>query len=295
MSSSSAVAILPMTGADGRPLSTNPHTLRSRRRRARLGAEQLARESAKASDLKAVARVWKARAQDPAYRAAAPAERKAMLDALERDVLARRKARGIDAEAKIRAFCAAQGAGGTGAGGGAGMRVAAAADHAAGNAVVLYKGGVGKEAFPPPPPLPRSGGRRRAAAAAGAAQPIPVLAPPGFPNYPPAPAAAPRRGGTAASRAAAAAAAAAAEKANNARATETLRRELAVTRAEVALMHRKLADAQNQIDVLARRLDGEVDGLVRRFVGGDGDGDDNGRRGGSPILGSEVDDGSTLF
>ncbi|KAI1343281.1 hypothetical protein F5Y15DRAFT_229731 [Xylariaceae sp. FL0016] len=84
--------------------STNKHTLRVRKRQNRLSDFQRALEQSKASDSKAVSRAWKIRAKTETFKNATEAERRAMLNEVEKEVNERRRERGIDYESKMNFF-----------------------------------------------------------------------------------------------------------------------------------------------------------------------------------------------
>ncbi|KAK8005003.1 hypothetical protein PG990_011040 [Apiospora arundinis] len=84
--------------------STNPNTIRARRRKARLSPYSKEVEQAKASDSKAVTRAWKQRIETDAYKMSSPNERKLVLEEVEKEVMDRRRSKGLDADTKIDRF-----------------------------------------------------------------------------------------------------------------------------------------------------------------------------------------------
>ncbi|KAK8070554.1 hypothetical protein PG997_010757 [Apiospora hydei] len=86
--------------------STNPNTIRARRRKARLSPYSKEVEQAKASDSKAVTRAWKQRVETDTYKMSSEDERKTILENVEKEVMDRRDRRqkGLDSETKIGRF-----------------------------------------------------------------------------------------------------------------------------------------------------------------------------------------------
>ncbi|KAK8023706.1 hypothetical protein PG993_011772 [Apiospora rasikravindrae] len=86
--------------------STNPNTIRARRRKARLSPYSKEVEQAKASDSKAVTRAWKQRVETDAWKMSSSDERKIILETVEKEVMDRRDRRqkGLDSESKIGRF-----------------------------------------------------------------------------------------------------------------------------------------------------------------------------------------------
>ncbi|KAI1778717.1 hypothetical protein F4818DRAFT_437526 [Hypoxylon cercidicola] len=84
--------------------STNKNTLRVRARRARLTDYQREFEQAKASDSKAVTRAWKLEADTDTFKMASAKDQKIILQKVEREVMERRRYRGLDTETKVSRF-----------------------------------------------------------------------------------------------------------------------------------------------------------------------------------------------
>ncbi|KAK7917527.1 hypothetical protein PG985_011135 [Apiospora marii] len=84
--------------------STNPNTIRARRRKARLSPFSKEVEQAKASDSKAVTRAWKQHADTDTYKMSSEDERKSILENVEKEVMDRRRQKGLDADTKIGRF-----------------------------------------------------------------------------------------------------------------------------------------------------------------------------------------------
>ncbi|KAK8068391.1 hypothetical protein PG996_007503 [Apiospora saccharicola] len=84
--------------------STNPNTIRARRRKARLSPFSKEVEQAKASDSKAVTRAWKQRVETDTYKMSSEDERKSILENVENEVMDRRRQKGLDADTKIGRF-----------------------------------------------------------------------------------------------------------------------------------------------------------------------------------------------
>lgn len=70
--------------------STNPNTIRARRRKARLSPYSKEVEQAKASDSKAVTRAWKQHVETDTYKMSSEDERKSILENVEKEVMDRR-------------------------------------------------------------------------------------------------------------------------------------------------------------------------------------------------------------
>jgi hypothetical protein len=70
--------------------STNPNTIRARKRKARLSPFSKEVEQAKASDAKALTRAWKQRFETEEYKMASEEERKSILAICEEEVMDRR-------------------------------------------------------------------------------------------------------------------------------------------------------------------------------------------------------------
>ena len=70
--------------------STNPNTIRARKRKARLSPLSKEVEQAKASDAKALTRAWKQRFDTETYKMASEEERKTILASCEEEVMNRR-------------------------------------------------------------------------------------------------------------------------------------------------------------------------------------------------------------
>lgn len=84
--------------------STNKNTVRSRVRKSRLTEYQREVEQAKASDSKAVSRAWKIRADTDTYKMATAKDKQMILEKVEREVMERRRHRGLDSDTKISRF-----------------------------------------------------------------------------------------------------------------------------------------------------------------------------------------------
>ncbi|KAH8648469.1 hypothetical protein BX600DRAFT_442759 [Xylariales sp. PMI_506] len=84
--------------------STNPNTMRARRRKASLNPLQRVKEEAKASDAKAVARACKICSSTEAFKQAGPEERNTLLENAKVLTMQRRRNKGYDAETKIAQF-----------------------------------------------------------------------------------------------------------------------------------------------------------------------------------------------
>ncbi|KAK8074164.1 hypothetical protein PG994_005063 [Apiospora phragmitis] len=84
--------------------STNPNTIRARRRKARLSPYSKEVEQAKASDSKAVTRAWKQRVDTDRYKMSSEDDRKTILENVEKEVMDRRREKGLDADTKISRF-----------------------------------------------------------------------------------------------------------------------------------------------------------------------------------------------
>jgi hypothetical protein len=86
----------PSSGTMGKTLkkpeeySTNPNTVRARKRKAALSDYQREVEQAKASDAKAVTRAWKLRLLTDTYKMSSDGERKMILANVEAEVMDRR-------------------------------------------------------------------------------------------------------------------------------------------------------------------------------------------------------------
>ncbi|TGJ79253.1 hypothetical protein E0Z10_g9514 [Xylaria hypoxylon] len=81
--------------------STNPSTLRVRRRNATLTPYRREVERAKSNDLKAVSAAWKERVKTETYLAAPEHKKKKILEEVEKEVMDRRRRRKIDTDSKI--------------------------------------------------------------------------------------------------------------------------------------------------------------------------------------------------
>ncbi|KAI1127236.1 hypothetical protein F5Y10DRAFT_293039 [Nemania abortiva] len=84
--------------------STNPNTIRVRERNAKLTPYRLAVERAKSNDLKAVSTAWKERVNSETFQAASEPKKQKILEEVEKEVMDRRRRKGIDAESKIAAL-----------------------------------------------------------------------------------------------------------------------------------------------------------------------------------------------
>ncbi|KAI1073550.1 hypothetical protein F5B20DRAFT_501725 [Whalleya microplaca] len=84
--------------------STNRNTIRARARKSRLTPYQREVEQAKASDQKAVTRAWKMRVETETFKMSNEDERKRILDNVEKEVMDRRRQKGLDADTKIGRF-----------------------------------------------------------------------------------------------------------------------------------------------------------------------------------------------
>ncbi|KAI0010838.1 hypothetical protein F4779DRAFT_276432 [Xylariaceae sp. FL0662B] len=84
--------------------STNRNTIRARARKSRLTPYQREVEQAKASDQKAVTRAWKMRVETETFKMANEDDRKLILDNVEKEVMDRRRQKGLDADTKIARF-----------------------------------------------------------------------------------------------------------------------------------------------------------------------------------------------
>ncbi|KAI1765648.1 hypothetical protein GGR53DRAFT_253566 [Hypoxylon sp. FL1150] len=95
-----------MTGQKKEPweYSTNKNTVRARVRKARLTDHQREVEQARASDYKAVTRALKLRAETDTYKMATADEQKMIREQVEKDVMNRRRYRGLDANTKLARF-----------------------------------------------------------------------------------------------------------------------------------------------------------------------------------------------
>ncbi|XXH02130.1 hypothetical protein Hte_008498 [Hypoxylon texense] len=92
------------TRKEPREYSSNPSTMRVRARKARLSDHQRELEQSKAADSKAVTRAWKIRASEDTFKMASPEDQKTILDKVEKEVMERRRHRGIDSASKISNF-----------------------------------------------------------------------------------------------------------------------------------------------------------------------------------------------
>lgn len=84
--------------------STNPNTLRVRARNAKLSPYRRAVERARSNDLKAVSKAWKEQIGDEAFAAASTSAKKKILEEVEREVMERRRRKGIDADSRVVAL-----------------------------------------------------------------------------------------------------------------------------------------------------------------------------------------------
>ncbi|KAI1809699.1 hypothetical protein GGS20DRAFT_570760 [Poronia punctata] len=82
--------------------STNPNTMRVRQRNANLTPYRAAVERARSNDLKAVSAAWRNRSETESFRSADEETKKKMLAETEKEVMDRRRRRGIDADSRIR-------------------------------------------------------------------------------------------------------------------------------------------------------------------------------------------------
>ncbi|KAK5626727.1 hypothetical protein RRF57_002442 [Xylaria bambusicola] len=81
--------------------STNPNTVRARRRLSNLPPYQRAVERARQNDTKAVQVPWKRLAESPSFQAASQTDKERILEEVKKEVMDRRRGKRIDAESKI--------------------------------------------------------------------------------------------------------------------------------------------------------------------------------------------------
>ncbi|KAJ3564145.1 hypothetical protein NPX13_g7946 [Xylaria arbuscula] len=81
--------------------STNPNTVRARRRISRLTPYHREVERAKQNDTKAVSAKWKACAKSPSFQAASEAIKNRVLATVEQEIMAERRRKGIDYDSKV--------------------------------------------------------------------------------------------------------------------------------------------------------------------------------------------------
>ncbi|ETS81671.1 hypothetical protein PFICI_06673 [Pestalotiopsis fici W106-1] len=84
--------------------STNPNTVRARARKAKLDPYTREMEQANASDTKAIARAWTIITNQQDYKDAPKEVREKMLQQAEKEVMERRRRRGLDKDSKIERF-----------------------------------------------------------------------------------------------------------------------------------------------------------------------------------------------
>ncbi|KAI5860961.1 hypothetical protein GGS23DRAFT_598848 [Durotheca rogersii] len=89
---------------EARVYSTNKHTVRARKRAAGLPQLQRELELAKSADSRAVIRAWKLKTDTEAFQMASQADKSKVLEQVEKEVLQRRRLRGIDQETRLSRY-----------------------------------------------------------------------------------------------------------------------------------------------------------------------------------------------
>ncbi|KAI0521672.1 hypothetical protein F5B22DRAFT_546376 [Xylaria bambusicola] len=84
--------------------STNPNTVRARRRLSNLPPYQLAVERARQNDTKAVQAPWKKLAESKSFQAASQTDKEKIMEEVKKEVMDRRRGKKQDAESKIAAL-----------------------------------------------------------------------------------------------------------------------------------------------------------------------------------------------
>lgn len=146
-----------------RGYSTNPNTVRVRRRNANLSPYRRAVERARSNDQKAVAAAWKDRVTTETYKSASERRKAQILDEVQKEVMDRRRRKKIDAESKISDLNVQYG--GNGGGGSGGDSNENTADE----------GFVGESVL---------AARAATASSEPTTRPVPRMAPPGYAPYP---------------------------------------------------------------------------------------------------------------